>query len=305
MKDIIKKIRLHLDAMYHTQHIKEQLKYEMYNLYLKDKILYSEATGVSNKKYTKYEIIVSLTTYGKRLYTVATTIESIMQGTMKPNRIILWLDNDMQNVPLPIALQKQLKRGLEINYCRDIRSYKKLIPTMKKYPDASIITIDDDLIYQYDLVEKLVNMHIAHPDCIIANRIHQIVLNEDGTPKSYMDWKWNANPSDSSPLNFFTSGGGTLFPPNSFNEEVFKEDVFLNICKYADDIWFYAMALKKGTKVLKCYTHDKRGEDYLVNEDVQDMGLCNINTGKNCANDIQIKAVFNHYNLWNKLKENK
>lgn len=146
---------------------------------------------------------------------------------MKPNRIILWLDNDMQNVPLPIALQKQLKRGLEINYCRDIRSYKKLIPTMKKYPDASIITIDDDLIYQYDLVEKLVNMHIAHPDCIIANRIHQIVLNEDGTPKSYMDWKWNANPSDSSPLNFLPVEGGLYFLLTHLMRKCLKKTYFL------------------------------------------------------------------------------
>ena len=53
--------------------------------------------GVSEKPLCDKEVIVSLTTYDKRYYDVYLTIESIMQGTVKPNRIILWLADEMKN----------------------------------------------------------------------------------------------------------------------------------------------------------------------------------------------------------------
>lgn len=286
----------------HTEKTISNLKFAIRYDYMIEQALHCFEKGISKEPLCEREIIVSLTTYGKRLYDVAVTIESIMQGSMKPNKIILWLEEDMQDEILPITLQNQMKRGLEVMYCKDIRSYKKLIPTLQKYSESIVITIDDDLLYHYDLVEKLVNTHKKFPKYIIANRIHRIVLDNTGRPTGYMKWKWCDNPTDNSPLNFFTSGGGTLFPPNAFPPEVMDEDVFLDICKYADDVWWNAMALKAGTRVIKCYTHNVRGEDYLPNEDVQDIGLYHVNTGTSCGNDVQLSAVFNKYDLWEKLK---
>lgn len=264
------------------------------------------AMGVSSERYCEHEVIVSLTTYGKRLYDVASTIESIMQGSMKPNRIVLCIDENLKETKLPIVLQKQQKRGLEILFCKDIRSYTKLIPVLKKYPDAAIITIDDDAIYSYDLVEKLVNEHALYPKHILANRLHRMVLGEDKMPIGYRSWQWNADPKDDSPLNFATGVGGVLYPPHCFTNEVFNEEVFMDICKYADDVWFYAMELIAGTRVRKCFTHNSKGEDYVMNDNVQDVGLSQHNANKStleCKNDIQIKNVFEKYNLYARLKD--
>lgn len=101
--------------------------------------------GVSNTQYTSHDIIVSLSTYGKRIWDVYLAIESVMQQTYKPNRIILNLDYLFKDVVLPITIQRQQKRGLEINYCEDIKSFKKLIPTAIKYPDAAIIIFIMDI----------------------------------------------------------------------------------------------------------------------------------------------------------------
>ncbi len=281
----------------------ERLKFFIRQNYLLDKILNCEKSGISSEKYADHEIIVSLTTYSKRLYEVAFTIESIMQGTLKPNRIVLWLDEGLKDTPLPLTLQHQQKRGLEISFfCKDIRSYKKLIPTLCKYPEAAVITVDDDALYNFDLVENLVNAHIRSPHHIIANRIHRIVLGENKRPINYLKWDWYASPTDNSPLNFFTGVGGVLYPPHSLHPEVMNEAVFCEICQYADDVWFKAMALKAGTKVIKGYTHNKRGEDYLMNSEVQDIGLWNTyNNSTICSNDIQLKAVFDKYDLWGEL----
>lgn len=266
--------------------------------------LTSTNRGITNEKYCDHEIIVSLTTYGKRLHDVYLPIESIMQGSIKPNRIVLWLGEDLNEQTIPQLLRNQQKRGLEIRFCKDIRSYTKLIPCLKNYPNAAIITIDDDLIYSYDMVEKLVQAHRQDPTCICANRVHRILLNKEGRPKSYLNWNLCSNIIGTSPLNFLTGVGGVLYPPQSLPKETLNESVFLDICPYADDVWFYAMALKQGTSIRKIQTCDEKGEEYILNPNVQKMGLFQKNTNKqDVRNDIQLKAVFNKYNLWTNLTE--
>ena len=254
--------------------------------------------GISDKKYWENEIIVSLTTYGKRLYEVYLAIESIMQQTMKPNRIILWLSNEMKDVNIPIFLQKQQKRGLEIRYYKDILAYKKLIPTMIAFPSAAIITIDDDILFHYDLIENLVNAHLNNPGLVYCARMHRMKLLTSDRLANYSKWEYECNKYDISPFNFPTGGAGALYPPNCFNKEIFNEDVFMNICKYADDIWFKAMALLNNTMGQRIHTYN--GKNLLINPIAQDITLSQINNGKK-MNDIQLRNVFDKYNLYEKL----
>ncbi|OWV05678.1 MULTISPECIES: hypothetical protein [unclassified Fibrobacter] len=263
--------------------------------------LSSKENGISTEKICDNEVIVSLTSYGKRIHDVYLAIESIMQGSVKPNKIILWLDEEtLKKEKLPVSLQNQQNRGLEIEFCKDIKSYTKLIYALKKYPNANIITIDDDIIYKYDLVENLIRSHLKDTKCICANRIHQIKKLNNGKLDSYLNWKWNlGNDTTISSLNFFTGVGGVLYPPNSLHKEVFNEDVFLSICPTADDVWFNAMARLQGTPICKAFTHSNIGEDYLDKLSPLEAGLGhNNNNPQNCLNDIQIKAVFEKYSIY-------
>ena len=255
--------------------------------------------GVSNERIGSSEIIVSLTTHGKRLYDVHATIESIMRGSVKPNRIVLWVSEDYRNIVLPLTLQKQTERGLEIRYCKDIRSYTKLVPALKDYPEASIITIDDDIIYPYDLLECLINAHEEYPDCICANWIREIPLNLDKKYISMMKWPQLFEANDVSKRFFFEGFAGVLYPPHSLDPEVLNEAVFLDICKYADDVWFNAMALKAGTKVKYAWNH-YTVSSFINNEDAQCVALQHINSEGEVLNDVQIKSVYGKYGLWPK-----
>ena len=116
-----------------------------------------------------------------------------------------------------------------------------------------------------------------------------------------MKWKAHISENGAHRLNFFTGVGGVLYPPGSLDEEVYNETTFVSICEYADDVWFNAMALKKGTLVNKVYTRNSSGDDYLLNVEVQDVGLVNLNTKGEMLNDTQIKAVFSKYDLYKKL----
>lgn len=276
--------------------------YELRRFQLIEHILHDTERGVTTERYTDHDIIVSLTTYGKRIHEVAFTIESIMQQTMKPNRIILWLDYSFQNKRLPQSLLYQQKRGLEIAYCKDLRSYKKLIPSLSAYPNDAIITIDDDLIYDYDILEHLIVSYLEHPKYIHSCRGHQMQFDKNHELLPYMEWRLRVPELGIIDNYFLTGGGGTLYPPGCLDEEVLNEDVFLGICEHADDVWFNAMARKKGTIIYKVYTRSNRGDDYIVNETVQDVGLLNINIMGHKLNDVQLKSVFTKYSIYEKLK---
>lgn len=254
-------------------------------------------SGVSTERYMPHDIVVSLTTYGKRIWDVYLAIESIMQQTLKPNRILLNLDYSFKGAHLPITLQRQMNRGLEINYCKDIRSYKKLIPTLLKYPDDAIVTIDDDLVYDNDILEKLINSYQTDNHSILAARVLKIEHDVKRRLLPYREWKI-ANEEIEPIWNFLTGGGGTLYPPHCLDEEIFNQEAFMRLCPYGDDIWFTVMAKLKGTSIKKIVTRHTSGNDFTSNPYIQDIGLCVENNSLTSSrNDVQIKATFREYKI--------
>lgn len=295
-------IKYNIKKIFSIYNLVQQLRFDQRRYILEQNILRGKDIGISDDSYCNHQIVVSLTTYDVRLQNVHWTIESVMEQTLKPNRIILWLDEGLKNKTLPVSLELLKDKGLEVFFCKDIRSYKKIIPTLYLCPNDAIITIDDDVIYEYDMVEKLVRGYQDNPSYIYCNRCHRMVLDKNFKLLPYRKWQWNIEDLTPNVLNFPTGVGGVLYPPNSLDAEVFNERVFGSICKYADDVWLKAMALKKGTLSKKVYTHNKTGEDYLLNYFVEGTGLCEINNGAGALNDSQIDAVFSKYNLLKLLK---
>jgi len=269
---------------------------------MKSFALTSASAGITQDAICEHEVIVSLTTYSFRIHEVYLTIESIMQGTIKPNRIILWLaEEEFGGKTLPVILQNQMKRGLEVRYCEDLRSYKKIIPTLKLCPDACVVTLDDDLIYEPDLLEHLIASYKIHPNCVSACRTHKITVDEDGMPLPYLQWDMLQHVENPSFQNFLTSGGGTLFPPHSLNEQVCDKDLFMKLCPQGDDIWLYVMAMLNGFKVVKAFTHNPTGDDFVLNESPYVKSLWSSNKEED-GNDPQIQVVWKYFNLNNFFK---
>lgn len=258
--------------------------------------------GVSQDKFIENEVVVSLTTYGKRLNDVYLAIESIMQQTYKPNRIILWLQDNMDSIELPYTLKCQQKRGLEVKYTQDIRSYKKLLPTLKLCPESVIITIDDDVIYEIDTIERLIKAYKKDQHYIYGCRIKKIELNKQGKVKPYSSWNPVKYGSRISNLNICIGVGGVLYPPHCFTKEVFNEEVFGKLCPHADDLWFWLMAKINGYKSAKVITHYESGDDHIPIPCSQEITLRRNNLGKG-ENDKQFEAIISHYDAYRFLKD--
>lgn len=255
--------------------------------------------GITAERYLEgQDIVVSLTTYDKRLKQVYLTIESIMQQSVKPNRIILWLDYSFKNKKLPQFLIKQMNRGLEVKFCEDLKSYKKLIPALVEYPSDAIITMDDDTFYNPNIIENLVSeAHLGQ--YVFFNRGHYMKMRQNNlTP--YLKWETNTQNTSPSRHSFPTGIGGVLYLPNTFSPEVLNDSIFMNICPKADDVWFKAMSLYNGVLSKKVETFNVRGIDYIENESVQDIALFKTNKNQG-ENDKQIKAVFDKYDLYSRL----
>jgi hypothetical protein len=282
--------------------IESRVKEENARMYLLDKILHADEMGITDALYGGREIVVSLTSHGKRLDEVCFTIESIMQQTCKPNKILLYLDEPDAVMPLPVTLQKQQKRGLTVLVTpENIKSYKKLLPALSNFPESVIVTVDDDAYYEFDLLERLIRAYLQDSSSIYAARTHVMTFDEAGRVRPYKQWSWCTGKSENPKRVFFTGVGGVLYPPHSLDGEVLNAKVFMDVCPTADDVWFNAMALKKGTLVCKIPTRNSSGNDFTLNSYVQDCGLAKLNVDQG-GNDMQINTAYETYHLFEKLR---
>ena len=279
--------------------LKEQYLTEAKRMELQSLVVNCTKQGVTNAKIAKEEVVVSLTTHGYRIYEACLAIESIMQGTILPNRIVLWLDENTKEAPIPQSLKNQQARGLEIRYTRDIKAFTKLLPAVKAFPEAAIVTIDDDIFYPEDTLELLLRGHAEHPASICANFVKQITKKSKAftsIPKLPL-----VNHIEASKKYFFEGFCGTLYPPHCFSNELFNEEVFMKTTPYADDVWYNVLALKENISIF-CPDYHYKYFPYRDNENGYDISLKQYNNNpKDCKNDQQFAATLRHFNLYDSL----
>jgi hypothetical protein len=150
---------------------------------------------------------------------------------------------------LPRRLLDLQHLGLTIRWCEDIKSYKKLVPALREFPDDVIVTADDDIYYPPEWLERLHRAYLLAPNQIHAHRAHRVSLADADSIQPYGRWQKNISSSEASFTVFPTTGGGVLYPPSSLHPDVRDEATFLRLAPHADDLWFWVMALRQGTRL--------------------------------------------------------
>jgi glycosyltransferase involved in cell wall biosynthesis len=241
------------------------------------------------------QYIVSLTSYGTRLQsTVPIAIASVLHGNILPDRIILWVaKGDRQIAEQNSQLQVLQKKGLEIRYCEDLKSYKKLIPALQEFPDDFIITADDDLLYPENWLEQIMEYHKMHPNKIICHRVHGIRVDSEHDLLPYNNWDWCIEPQEQERI-FPTGGAGTLYPPHCLHSDVFNRDLFMKLAPQADDVWFWAMALVLANGNSPYIVIKNGYSNSIIDIGMQNNALQNSNVASS-GNDLQLKAVIENY----------
>lgn len=200
----------------------------------------------------EHELIVSLTSFPARIHLVHFAIYSLLKQSLKPNRLVLWLANEQfpgKENDLPKDLLALLPLGLEVRWCEDLKSFKKLIPALRQFPDAIVVTADDDLYYPPDWLKSLYQSWLEYETCVHCCGMRQMTWDETGSINPYGLWTWN--PPDGMPAfkNTQLGGYGSLYPPRSLHPDVTNADLLARLSPTADDLWFWAMTVRAGTKI--------------------------------------------------------
>ena len=249
----------------------------------------------SVREYTDRDVILSLTTYPRRMDTLPIVIESLLRQTIKPTSFQLWLAEEQY--PDKGSLLRDMKpymdRGLEVLFCDDLKSHKKYYYAMKNNPDAIVVTVDDDIIYPETMLEGLLKKHKENPDCVVAHRAHQMRI-VNGAVLPYNKWNIRAKGCADPDLYLCATGcAGCLYPPDLLSDEVFNKEVFIEICFYADDLWLKCMEYINKTPVVLTGVDNPEVISVLGSNEG---GLAQSNVEEN-KNDLQFRAVTEKYNI--------
>lgn len=107
------------------------------------------------------QIIVTLTTWSKRIGNIPVVLDTIFAQTMPPDKVVLNLAYEEK---IPDEIQCYIdSHGVEVFRTEDTKVYKKLIPTLFRYPNDCIISIDDDWLYPKGMIEDFMTIHRQYP----------------------------------------------------------------------------------------------------------------------------------------------
>ena len=241
------------------------------------------------------KLVVSLTSYIPRFKTLLPTILTLIQQKIAPNTILLWVSHeDYSHLPDDIMkLQGKVNNQgttFEILKTDDTGPYKKIIPTLERFPDSFIVTAYDDVYYPKWWLKNLINEYNGNNREILCYRAHEISFSAaEKTINPYNYWKRDS-PSVDKHLGFPVGIGGVFYPPNSLHDLVTRHELYKKICPMADDIWLFWMARKQGSTVKKV----SRKFSPICWPSSQKIGLINQNVQNN-ANDLKIKNMIDRF----------
>lgn len=237
----------------------------------------------------KPQIVVSFTTYPKRMKCVPLVVESILNQTIRPDVIVLYLAKE-QFANQQDFIKRIKRKGVIVRLVdEDLKSHKKYYYAISEYPDSIIITIDDDIIYDKHLVEDLYNSWKRYPKAVSAKRVHKITFDEQKHIRAYDEWNQEYQESKDVPLKELcaTGCGGILYPPQCLSERVKDKEAIYQTCLFADDLWLKTMELMTGTPVV--LANSKNYSLQHIWGTVED-GLAKNNVVAS-GNDEQIKSI--------------
>ena len=194
--------------------------------------------------------IISMTTLPCRRERLSENLPSITGQSYNFDKLVINIDDNLTEEDyLWYDSLKKIDSRIEINKADyKWRSCNKLLPTLQKYPNDIIITVDDDIYYPVDSIKYLVEESEKNPDCVIAHEVNPIIV-ENGKFKGYVngiDVKLGHKEFGKYLSNC------CLFPPHIFNNtDLFNYDKMMECTEgNHDELWFWINSTINGVPVI-------------------------------------------------------
>lgn len=254
--------------------------FTFYTIFSGNKGIYRNVCNLSKPK----RLVVSLSTLPSRVNNIKPVLKSILKNTLKPDLIYL-------NIP-----RVSMREGVEYNIDpknvqfdpriivnkidRDYGPITKLYPVLEreKDPDTIIICIDDDIIYDKNLIQTLYNYSIRKPEaCICSRGWSYINLRKTFIPVFF-------------PLVFakkvkiLQCYAGVLYKRSFFNNiDKFRKFMDVKECFTTDDITISKFLESEGVDILSIPI--KYSKMYMNNQNVNTLSDFNDN------NNTRLKCI--------------
>lgn len=117
---------------------------------------------------TNIKACIALTSWKKRIHSVGLTIFSLLCKCGRRFHIVLTLSEEEfpgKEQELPSDLILMNKAGVfELLWVKqDTNCFKKCLPTMCRYSNIPVISVDDGQIYTRNVADELLSMYLANP----------------------------------------------------------------------------------------------------------------------------------------------
>ena len=190
-------------------------------------------------------VIVSLTTIESRLSIVHLAVRSILTQKSIPSKVVLWLNVSLEE-KIPHSLRELETSGrFECRFTVEDCPHVKLIPSLLEFPDATVVTCDDDAMYRSGWLERIYATSLKYPGAVVSNRLRTIVYDKNKELLPYR--KWIYTPSQKWQFQLPIGAEGVLYPSGCFAKEVTDFHLALKLAPKADDLWFKALSLVNET----------------------------------------------------------
>lgn len=237
-------------------------------------------------------LIVSLTTYPRRIHLIPQVLESIYKQTRKADEIVLWLAEEQfpgREEEFPEDVRNLvLENRLTIRWCDDLKPHKKYFYALQEYSDDLVVTLDDDLLYSPYMLSSLYASYLLYPECVSTVRAHLVMLDEQNQIMPYNAWIQETDYCIHKPSMqlMATGGAGVLHPPGLFRKEFFDAEAIRENCLWADDLWLKAMQLVSGVPVVVARQFESLR--YLPGSQDEALQTRNVQHGQN---DVQLANI--------------
>lgn len=194
-------------------------------------------------------LIVSLTSYPPRFPYLLPTLKSLLDQTIRPDKIMLWIAHgDVEQLPKEVTdLAGDL---LVIKPCDDLRNFKRLVPMLQETPNSFLCFADDDIFYPANWLERLVKAFDPRERTVICYRASRIGHQADGTLTPYRTWPETFDRQSELPSDDLlpVTQMGVLYPPGSLPPQAGDYSLIQTLSPTSDEVWMLFMFKQAGFK---------------------------------------------------------
>lgn len=210
---------------------------------------------------TKKRVTISLTTIPSRLKYLKNCLESLKAQTYSNIQINVCVPKRCKKENCEYILSSELLDS-KINFIGTSEDYgpiTKLFGSLDRLDEDDLLIIcDDDIIYDKQIVERLVEASEKYPDAaigfcgwnaqgLIENGYYDLLYNEEKELETY------------TPANILEGYRGVLVKPRFFNSKIYNYGGYPESMFYVDDVWINGhLALNGIPKIIIKYSNERQ-----------------------------------------------